>query len=141
MLRVALGKAGQAQAQLIVLGSKLYRAVAQRVVGGAVVGFFEFDLDAFGAQRGRADAGQLLQPARDDRIHHEAVIAVVRADGVKTQPGPLGVFVKARLTAIVGAIQGFEANQAARRFAHSRRLCRGDTGQTGLAQAAELTHP
>ncbi|MNL23657.1 hypothetical protein D3C87_1450530 [compost metagenome] len=57
MLGVALGEAGQAQAQLIVFGIKLYRAVAQCFVGGAVVWRFEFDLDAFSLQWGRAQAG------------------------------------------------------------------------------------
>ncbi|MNP24967.1 hypothetical protein D3C76_1177560 [compost metagenome] len=47
---------------------------------------------------------------------------------------------KARLTAIVGAIQGFEANQAACRLAHRRRLGRRDAGQADLAQAAGLAH-
>ncbi|MNO90031.1 hypothetical protein D3C76_815310 [compost metagenome] len=95
MLGVALGETFQAQAQLIALAAKLNRTVTQHVIGRAVAGLLEFDLDAFGAQRGRADTGQLLQPAGDDRIHHKAVVGVIGADRIEAQPGALGVFVKA----------------------------------------------
>ncbi|MNP81566.1 hypothetical protein D3C76_1799620 [compost metagenome] len=47
MLWVALGEAVQAQAQLILFGAKLDRAVAQRAVGLQVCRFLEFDFDAF----------------------------------------------------------------------------------------------
>ncbi|MNF92417.1 hypothetical protein D3C84_750610 [compost metagenome] len=57
MLGVALGETCQAQAQLIALCAKLNRTVTQHVIGRAVTGLLEFDLDAFGAQRGRADTG------------------------------------------------------------------------------------
>ncbi|MNN37622.1 hypothetical protein D3C81_1515790 [compost metagenome] len=57
MLGVALGETGQAQAQLIAFAAKLNRTVPQNFIGRAVTGFLELDLDTFGAQRGRADAG------------------------------------------------------------------------------------
>ncbi|MNH25289.1 hypothetical protein D3C79_852750 [compost metagenome] len=121
-------------------GAKLYRAVAEHGVGCAVTGIFELDVDAFGAQRGGAETGQLVQPAADDRIHHETVVTVVGADGVEAQPGTLSILVETRLTAIVGAIQGFESNQAARCLPHRRCLRGSDAGQAGLTQAAELAH-
>ncbi|MNZ53948.1 hypothetical protein D3C78_718390 [compost metagenome] len=83
MLRVALGQAGLAEAQLVLLGSELQRAIAQQRVLFAVIRFAELDVDPLGTQGFRADAGQLLQPAGDDRIHHKAVVGVVRADGVE----------------------------------------------------------
>ena len=81
-----------------------------------------------------------MQPARDDRIHHEAVIGVVRADGVKAQPGALGIFVQARLATVIGTVQGLEADQGARGFPYRRGLRGRDTGQPGLTQAAQLPH-
>ncbi|MNG14899.1 hypothetical protein D3C84_986910 [compost metagenome] len=44
------------------------------------------------------------------------------------------------MTAIVGAVQRFEANQAARRLAYRGCLGCGDARQAGLAQTAELPH-
>jgi hypothetical protein len=90
MFRVALSETLQAQAQLIVFAAELDRAVTQHFIVRAVIGGFEFDLDALGTQWSRADAGQLLQPAGNDRVDHKAVIAVVRADRVEPQPGTLG---------------------------------------------------
>ncbi|MCY1421874.1 hypothetical protein D9M71_375390 [compost metagenome] len=57
MLGVALGEACQVQAQLIAFAAKLDRTVTQDVIGRAVTGFVEFDLDTFGAQRDGADTG------------------------------------------------------------------------------------
>ncbi|MOA24313.1 hypothetical protein D3C78_1449860 [compost metagenome] len=83
MLWVALGEAVQAQAQLILFGAKLDRAVAERAVGLQVGRLLKFDFDAFGSQRDATDAGQLGKPAGNDRIHDEAVVGVIRADGIE----------------------------------------------------------
>ncbi|MNT73721.1 hypothetical protein D3C72_2124640 [compost metagenome] len=44
------------------------------------------------------------------------------------------------MTPIIGAIQGFESNQAARGFSYRRCLRCGDASEACLAQATELTH-
>jgi len=82
----------------------------------------------------------LMQPAGDDRVHHKAVVGVVGADGIEAQPSAFGILDEARLTAIIGAVQGFEARQRARRLAHVGGLGGGNPRQPGLAQPAELAH-
>ncbi|MNN13039.1 hypothetical protein D3C81_1260560 [compost metagenome] len=140
MLGIALCEAVQAQAQLIALGTELDRAIPQQVVRLAVIRLIEFDFNAFGAQRFAADTGELMQPSGNDRVHDKTVIGVVRADRIETQPRAMGIFVETGLTAIVGTVQRLETDQAARGFAHGWRLCGGNAGQSGLAQATELTH-
>ncbi|MNH11667.1 hypothetical protein D3C79_711880 [compost metagenome] len=44
------------------------------------------------------------------------------------------------MTPIIGAVQGFESNQAACGFSYRRRLGRSDASKASLAQAAELAH-
>ncbi|MNF59368.1 hypothetical protein D3C84_409540 [compost metagenome] len=128
------------QAQLIVFGSKLHGAGEQLTVLRAVSGRGKLDLDFFHAQALPGQAAQLLGPAGQHRVDHEAVVGVVRADRIEAQPGAAGIFVQAGLAAAVGRIQRLEADQGAGRLAHGWRLGCGDAGQADLAEAAQAAH-
>ena len=140
MLRVAQGQGGLAQTQLVQVSTEMHRAIAQQAIAFAVVGGLKFDLDPLGLHRLLGQAGQLMQPASDDRVDHKAVVGVIWADGVEAQPSALGVLVKARLPPVVGAVQRFKARQRACGLAYGGRLRGGDTGESSLAQTAELAH-
>ncbi|PAV71451.1 hypothetical protein WR25_25860 [Diploscapter pachys] len=77
------------------------QALVLRGVGGSV----EFDLKTFGLHRPGAEGTELREPAREHRVDHEVVVAVVGADGIEPQPSALGIFVETRPTPVVGGIQ------------------------------------
>ncbi|MCY1406797.1 hypothetical protein D9M71_220770 [compost metagenome] len=140
MLAIAQGQAGQVQAQLIGLGAELHRTaeeflVARRIGGGRV-----FDFDFHGAQRLVDNAAQLADPAGQHRVHHEAVVGVVRADRVEAQPGAAGILHELRLAAVILCVELLEVDQRTRGGTQIGRLCGGNARQTELVGAAELTH-
>ncbi|KPY86284.1 phosphopantothenoylcysteine decarboxylase/phosphopantothenate--cysteine ligase [Pseudomonas syringae pv. spinaceae] len=100
----------------------------------------EFDFNALCTQLGARQGRQLRDPAAQNRVDDKAVVGVVRADGVKAHPRAFGIFVKARLPAIVGAIQRLEAYQRARRLAHGRCLSGRHARKACLGETAELAH-
>ncbi len=87
MIRVAQRQAALIQLQLIRFGAEDYRPAELLVVARGVVRGFELDVDRHRHQRLTAQAAELRDPAGEHGIDDEAVVGVVRTDGIKAQPG------------------------------------------------------